>query len=322
MDLSIITVCRNTAATLPRCLASTAPLLRSSELQVEHLIIDGASTDNTPELLAQALREQRISRYISEPDSGIYNAMNKGLALASGTISVFINADDEIGTDAVAACCRPILEGHCDYTVSTARLIAADGSERAPWKPDFERIWIGVPYCHQTLYCRTELLRQLGGFDESLRIAADTDLIGRLYKGSYPHTIVDAISAVFYQGGASAGDAMYSEQLSEVLKHTDDILIRAAERPGYTDAALRMLLFHISRYFRHARPAQRDRLVIRAMKLHRSLAALLPAPRRRKLRLRYSRKARLYRLLALLPGSKSADRLLRSGVYATLADCC
>ena len=58
-----------------------------------------------------------------------------------------------------------------------------------------------------------------------------------------------------------------------------------------------------------------------SLKLHRALAALLPVPRRRKLRLRYSRKARLYRLLALLPGRKSADRRPRADVNATLADC-
>lgn len=322
MDLSIITVCRNAAATLPRCIASTAALLRSSDLRIEHIIIDGASTDNTPELLTTALNEGRISRCISEPDTGIYNAMNKGLTHAKGTVCVFINADDEIMPDAVPACCTPILNGRADYTVSTARVIGEDGSKLPDWEPDFGRIWIGVPYCHQTLYCRTELLRQLGGFDESLRIAADTDLIGRLYKEGYRCEIVPATSAVFYRGGVSAGDAMYAEQLNVVLARAADITARAESDTLYAHAGLRMLLFHLTRYFQHATPDKRDRLVLRSLKLHRELAATLPSKQRQRLRSRYRRKALSHKLLSLFSGKSSAGRLLRAGVYKTLADFC
>ena len=322
MDLSIITVCRNAAATLPRCIGSISPLLSKPGLQVEHLIIDGASTDTTPQLLADALRDSRITRYISEPDTGIYNAMNKGLALASGTICVYINADDEIIADAVPACCAPILRGEADYTVSTARIIAADGSPLPPWSPDFSQIWIGVPYCHQTFYCRTELLRQLGGFREDLRIAADTDLIGRLYAAQHPHSIIPVESATFYQGGASAGSTMYTEQLQVVTERATDITAKARLEPAYASTALRQLVFHLNRYFRCAAPGKKDRILLRALKLHRDLAASLPQAQRDKLRARYRRKARINSMLSLLPGRKSGQRRISAATYLTLADFC
>lgn len=322
MDLTVITVCRNAASTLPRCIDSVFPVLSTTGLSAEHIIIDGASVDGTVELLEKELHQKRITRYISEPDTGIYEAMNKGIGMATGTVCVFINADDEMCADAAEACCRPILNGTADYTVSTARVITTEGKLLRHWKPDFEQIWVGVPYCHQTLYCRTEILRTLGGFRTDLRIAADTALIYDLYRGGYRHAIISKETAIFRTGGSSDSKHTFSEQINLILEYSAHSLMRAESDTAYAVSALKILFYHLNRYFLHFGIHKRDILILRALKLHRSIAELLPAQTRAAIRKRYQRKATANKLLSFLPGKSRKKHLNRAYSYASLATFC
>ena len=90
MKISVITVCFNSAATLEQTLKSVAS---QSHADVEHIVVDGASTDDTPAIIAR--NRDRLATVISEPDRGIYDAMNKGLANATGDVICFLNADDQ-----------------------------------------------------------------------------------------------------------------------------------------------------------------------------------------------------------------------------------
>ena len=89
--LTIVTVCRNSARTIAETLASVDRFLAEPH-GIEHLIVDGSSTDGTLELVASARRPGR--RLLSEPDTGLYDAMNKGLRLARGDYVWFLNSDD------------------------------------------------------------------------------------------------------------------------------------------------------------------------------------------------------------------------------------
>ena len=89
MKVSIITVCFNSVATLQDTIDSVA--LQDYPL-IEHIVIDGASTDGTLELLKR--NQSQLSQWVSEPDLGMYDAMNKGIARASGEVIAFLNADD------------------------------------------------------------------------------------------------------------------------------------------------------------------------------------------------------------------------------------
>ena len=88
MKVSIITVTYNSADTLQSCIDSVAS---QSYNNIEHIVIDGSSKDNTLEIIQ---KNTSVSRYISEPDNGLYHAMNKGLKLASGDVIGFLNSDD------------------------------------------------------------------------------------------------------------------------------------------------------------------------------------------------------------------------------------
>jgi len=90
MRISVITVCYNSARTIERSLQSVAAQDWSA---IEHIVVDGASTDGTIEILNRF--RSRLAYLVSEPDNGIYDAMNKGLAQATGDIVCFLNADDQ-----------------------------------------------------------------------------------------------------------------------------------------------------------------------------------------------------------------------------------
>jgi glycosyltransferase involved in cell wall biosynthesis len=184
MKISVITVCFNSAEHIADALASvdaqTWPV-------VEHLIIDGGSRDGTLRIVQAHARPWR--RIVSEPDDGIYDAMNKGIRLAAGDVVGFINSDDFYpGADVLATVARcferdPALEAcygdlcyvQPDRIDSVVRYWRAGAFEPGA----FRRAWAPP---HPTLFVRREVYRRLGGFDLSYRIAADTELMIRLLE--------------------------------------------------------------------------------------------------------------------------------------------
>lgn len=106
--ISVITVCYNSAATLARALQS---VVDQDWGRVEHIVIDGASTDGTGAILESFA--SRLSTILSEPDKGIYDAMNKGLDRASGDIICFLNADDSYASNKVLSQVAQLMNEQC-----------------------------------------------------------------------------------------------------------------------------------------------------------------------------------------------------------------
>ena len=116
MKISIITVTRNSALFINDCLASVK---RQKYNDIEHIIIDGASTDETLKLLE--LKREQLKTVISEPDKGIYDAMNKGIRIATGDIIGFLNSDDFYANNEVLSKVASILA----TSTTEAELISA-----------------------------------------------------------------------------------------------------------------------------------------------------------------------------------------------------
>jgi glycosyltransferase len=181
--ISVITVCFNSGKTIVDTLRSVA---EQTWPHVEHLVIDGGSTDNTLDLIRN--NAARVARLISEPDSGIYDAMNKGIALATGDWIGFLNADDVFASaESLALIARSIDEvkgadavyGDLNY-VHAERLQAVIRRWRsAPFQPQMLKQGWMPP--HPTLYVRREVLAAVGGFDTRYRIAADYEMILRIF---------------------------------------------------------------------------------------------------------------------------------------------
>ena len=172
--VSIVTVCRNAAATLEACIASVAAQTYPA---IQYIVIDGASTDATAEILAR--HRATISVLVSEPDRGIYDAMNKGIGLATGAFILFINADDLLAdpqavADAMAEIARAP-DGDVYYGSILVRLPGAT-TRHDPPPPEaaLEELVLGcLP--HQATFARPAAFARTGLFDLRWRRHADYD---------------------------------------------------------------------------------------------------------------------------------------------------
>jgi glycosyltransferase len=180
LRVSIVTVSYNSAATIADTLRSVR---QQSHSDIEHIIVDGGSTDGT---LAIVQREGcHLARVLSEPDSGIYDAMNKGLRLASGDFVGFLNSDDVLADrDALSRLADTVLRSGADAVFGDLVYVRPDdlGVVVRHWQcGEFSRrgLRLGWMPPHPTFYVRRSLLAGIGEFDTTLRIAADYDFMLR-----------------------------------------------------------------------------------------------------------------------------------------------
>ncbi len=180
MKISIITVCFNAESTLGDTLDSVS---RQEHKDVEHLIVDGGSTDRTVELIRA--RGENVSKWFSEPDRGIYDAMNKGITLATGDVIGTLNADDVYADDSVLSQVAAVFS---DPTVDAcyADLVYVDQYDPSRitryWKSRpyeeglFEKGWMPA---HPTFFVRRSVYEKFGGFDLNFLRQADFELTMR-----------------------------------------------------------------------------------------------------------------------------------------------
>lgn len=172
--ISIITIVRNADRELENTIQSVLSL---NYPNIEFIIIDGGSEDGTVNVI-KAHTEQ-IAYWISEPDKGIYDAMNKGLAKATGEWVSFMNAGDVFNSPQILS---QVFSG--DYP--DADVIYGDGI--ADYKTfkllqkaiTLDDLWKGMPFCHQAMFTRTAVLKTQG-FSTEYAIASDFELVYRLY---------------------------------------------------------------------------------------------------------------------------------------------
>lgn len=185
MKISVITVAFNTEKTIADTLNSVATQLYPD---VEHIVVDGASTDGTLTVIER--HGQRISRLVSEPDHGIYDAMNKGLRLATGDVIGFLNADDVYANSGVFARVAEVMAREdLDALFADAEFFRAEDPGRtvrryrsAHFSPD--RIAWGWMPAHPTLFLHRRVFERFGTFRTDYRIAGDFELIARIFHAN------------------------------------------------------------------------------------------------------------------------------------------
>lgn len=179
MKISVITVARNAEATIADTLGSVASQLGA---EIEHILIDGASTDRTLEIAERWTAHSMV--LVSESDDGIYFAMNKGFELATGEIVGFLNADDTYAETSILAQVQKVFENEAvEACYADLDYVSKDnGRVIRRWvsKP-FKRGDFALGWCpaHPTFYFRRSLLQALGPFDVSYRLAADAEMMMR-----------------------------------------------------------------------------------------------------------------------------------------------
>lgn len=203
--VSIITVVRNGASTIEGAIES---VLNQVYPNIEYIVIDGASTDDT--LTAINKYKDKIAHIVSEPDKGIYDAMNKGICLAKGDVVGILNADDFYTDNRVIADVVEIMSlTNADVAWSNLEYVDKNDTSRvvrrwtsSSYSPGkFKNGWMPP---HPTFFARRELYQKYGMFTDKLSIAADYELMLRFIERYHVRTCyIPRVMVKMRTGGAS-----------------------------------------------------------------------------------------------------------------------
>ena len=215
MKISLITACYNSATTIRSCIDS---VLEQQGIDLEYIVVDGGSKDGTVDIIKEYSTRSACStwfKYISEPDRGMYDAINKGIKMATGDVVGMLNADDILaepdtlaqiaaafadGTDAVYADIRFVKSGDSVEELRNAKTVRYCSAKR--WRPWMFRFAAMVP--HPSFYARRECFDKLGMYSLDYRICADFELVLRfLGIAKLPAAYLPKCVVVMRTGGAS-----------------------------------------------------------------------------------------------------------------------
>ena len=225
MKVSIITSCYNRAATIRSAIES---VLAQDYNDIEFIVVDGSSTDGSVDIIREYV--DRISIIISEPDNGMYEAINKGIRVATGEIIGLLHSDDFFYDNGVIGrIVKRIKRTHADFLYGDGLFVNPDNTNNVV------RNWIGGGYrlwkvrhgwlpLHPTCYIRRDVMMRLGLYNESYKIAADSDLLVRyLLTGGLTVTYLNEYIVRMRMGGLSTDSAkrkkMWEEDIRVYVSH-------------------------------------------------------------------------------------------------------
>jgi len=205
MKISVITVCFNSQTTIERSVQS---VVDQQWPEVEHIVIEGGSTDGTLAILERF--RPHLAVLVSEPDKGIYDAMNKGLARATGDVICFLNADDQYAdANVLAEVAQQMLTHQLDALVADVGFFKAGDPTRMTRRYRSDRFspqhlsWGWMP-AHPGLFLTRKIVQRVGKFKTDYRIAGDYEYVVRTFHGHdlhYKH--LPSVVANMQAGGIS-----------------------------------------------------------------------------------------------------------------------
>lgn len=252
MKISIVTVAYNSAATIRDTIES---VMSQTYSDIEYIIIDGASKDGTMAIVDEY--RERIAKVVSEPDNGLYDAMNKGIAMATGDVIGILNSDDFFETDYALAAVAHAFEENPKAQLAFGDVVFVDADDLAtvtryygaahfqPWKLRFG--WMPP---HPGTYIRREAYSQVGDYSTHYRISADYEMFIRLLLvRKLPWTRIDGVLVRMRAGGVSTAGLRSSIRLNTEI-------VQACRRNGiYTNMlmVLSKLPFKLLEYVKRPR---------------------------------------------------------------------
>lgn len=221
MRVSIITVCYNRAATIEKAILS---VLNQDNKDIEYIVVDGNSKDGTQAVIEKYTN--RIAKYISEPDNGMYDAINKGLALATGDIVGLMHSDDEFYDNvAISKIVSAFLKSKdIEGVYGDGIYISNDAEEklirnRIGGEYSLKKIEKGWLPLHPTVYIKRALIEKYGDYNLQFKIASDTEFLLRyLYKNKIKMGYVNSYIVKMRMGGLSTTSSRALEVLKEDYK--------------------------------------------------------------------------------------------------------
>ncbi|PXY45709.1 glycosyltransferase family 2 protein [Flavobacterium hydrophilum] len=221
MKVSVITVCYNRKATIEQSIKS---VLDQDYPDIEYIIVDGNSSDGTQEIIRPYL--DKIAKYISEPDKGMYDAINKGLGLATGDIVGLMHSDDVFYDTAVVS---KIVEkfknnSNIDAIYGDGIYVTNDEEQkivrnRIGGDYDYKRLKSGWLPLHPTVYIKKSVIDKYGNYNLDFKIASDTEFLLRyLFKHKISIAYLNAYIVKMRMGGLSTNYKRAFEVLREDYK--------------------------------------------------------------------------------------------------------
>jgi glycosyltransferase involved in cell wall biosynthesis len=249
MKVSVITACYKSEATIQKTIDSVA---EQTWPFIEHIVIDGASPDRTVPIIERNL--SKIAHFVSEPDSGVYSAMNKGLRLATGDVIAFLNADDVYSSPKSIESVMTILETeNLDAVYGNVEFFHPNNPDKVVRTYDSSRFdpsrmgWGWMP-AHPALFIRREVYEQFGYFQENFRIAGDYEFIARAFKaGTLKSKHVVSVLVRMQTGGLSTAGFAATYRLNKEI-------LRACRQNGISTNWLMLLSKYFYKFRELSRP--------------------------------------------------------------------
>ena len=197
MKISVITVTYNCVNTIERTIES---VLNQKYYDLEYIIIDGDSTDGTKDIISKY--KGMISCFISEPDDGVYNAMNKGLRNASGDLINFLNGDDYFYSNEVLHRVDEYFKSHSSSDILIGKDYLGIASN-CHYKSRYKDFYADAIFPHQAIFAKREVFDRFGGFDEGYHICADREWLFRAMFNGFKVDFIDDVFVYFDANGLS-----------------------------------------------------------------------------------------------------------------------
>jgi len=212
LKFSIITVCRNAADTIEETIKS---VISQSYENYEFIIIDGKSSDKTGDIIKKY--ENYITKYISEKDSGIYDAMNKGVSFAHGDYVFFLNANDVFSKSTVLEeVAEKISVKNPDIIYGDILAIEDDRNQVIKFNKVTDWYLAQNTICHQATFSKKDLFEKYGDYDLKYKIAADYDwLLKMIYRNKISRWYIPLIITKFSMGGISSNQNYRDRAIEE-----------------------------------------------------------------------------------------------------------
>ena len=198
---------------------------------LEHLIVDGGSDDGTLEFLQQYNNVCHNIRILSKSDSGIYEAMNRGIALARGKYVIFLNSDDYYhSSDGLAFSVKALEESDCSFTFAPVLPKGPHTRFTHYHHPQrrLHKLFVTSVIPHPSMMYRRTVLMEIGGYDQAYRLAADYDMTLRLVAAGRKGYFLNRCFATFVVGGFSTQDKNKDLEIQEKIQ-----IVRNAHREAF-----------------------------------------------------------------------------------------
>lgn len=239
MKVSIITATYNSASTIRDTLESVA---NQTYKDIEHIIVDGLSNDETLEIVREY---PHVAKIISEPDQGIYDAINKGIQLAQGEVVGILNSDDFLSSNFVITKIVESFNEDTDAIIADITFVSPSDVSKTiryysskNWRPNLFR-WGFMPP-HPSFYLRKEYYDNFGLYKNSYKIAADYELLIRmLYINKLNYKYINLQTVTMRTGGVSTENFMSRYTLNK------EIIKACAENGIYTNMIMLVLKYFI-----------------------------------------------------------------------------